>query len=113
MIKKSMYYFYFNKFITPLKFVRFKNIGDFTIKCIVQYTVNSSTFTKIVILSKNRIRKIELPVDAIDICLNILNLSNPDPITSVLYHECISGQENICFEISNTTESPVINRTIC
>lgn len=113
MIKKSMYCYCLNKSMDSLKFVRFKNIGDFKIKCIVQYTLDSSTFTKIVILTKNRIRKIDLPVNAIDICLNILNLSNPDPITSVLYHECISGEENVCFAVSNTTENPVITRTIC
>ncbi|OOB76518.1 hypothetical protein AXF41_11760 [Clostridium haemolyticum] len=108
-----MYYFYFNKFINPLKFVQFKNIGDFTIKCIVQYTLNNNTITKTAVLLKNHIAKIELPVDAFNICLNILNLSNPDPITSVLYHECISGEENVCFEVSNTTENPIITRTIC
>src|SRR3712207_7953814 len=71
MIKKSMYCFYFNKFKNPLKFVQFKNIGDFTIKCIVQYTLNNNTITKTAVLLKNHIAKIELPVDAFNICLNI------------------------------------------
>ncbi|KEI08541.1 hypothetical protein Z959_12710 [Clostridium novyi B str. ATCC 27606] len=113
MIKILNCCYYFSKSMDLLKSVRFTNNGYFTVKAIIQYTLRGYTVTENIILERRRTKKFNLPRDSTNICLNILNLSNPDPIKSVLYHECISGEENVCFEISNTTENPVITRNIC
>ncbi|WP_039237316.1 hypothetical protein [Clostridium sp. K25] len=104
---------YSNNSMNSLKFVRFTNKGTFTIKCIFQYTLGGQTVTKEVTLERRHTKKFNFHSNASDICLNIINLSNPDIFKRLIHHECISGLDNICFEVYNTTENPIITRTIC
>ncbi|ACT33619.1 hypothetical protein FDJ70_09815 [Clostridium botulinum] len=113
MIKTSNCCYCFNKSMDLLKFVRFTNKGFFTIQCILQYTLGGQTVTKDVILERRHTKKFVFHGNASNICLNIINLSNPDLFKRLIHHECISGLNNICFEVYNTTENPMIRRILC
>nr|KEI06242.1 hypothetical protein Z957_p0012 [Clostridium sp. K25] len=99
--------------MNQLNFVRFTNHGYFRVKAIVQYTLNFNTVTKNIVLGRMNSRKVDLPPGATNICLNILNISESDPVKSVIYHDCILGDRNICYETFNTEEDPRVLKTYC
>ncbi|WP_039237360.1 MULTISPECIES: hypothetical protein [Clostridium] len=94
----------------PMNYIRFKNFIDLRVKCILQYSVFDDTVTKEVVLNKGEFKRYNLPGVASNICLNILNISSP--MTKLIYHDCVSGNENILYEIYNTPENPLCMKII-
>ncbi|MCD3217264.1 hypothetical protein G8S55_08380 [Clostridium botulinum C] len=111
MIKILNYYCYNNSCNPTRNYVIVRNNGNLKIQFILQYTLFGETFTRDAILLKGHRKKNNIPFFSENICLNILNISFS--MSRLIHHECISGLENICYEIQGTAENPICIKTIC
>ncbi|ACT33583.1 hypothetical protein FDJ70_09770 [Clostridium botulinum] len=100
-----------NNSCDPTIYVKVTNKGDLYIRFILQYSLAGQTFTHQIDLSRRRTKRYYIPKNSYNICLNILNISFHD--TTLIHHECISGLENVCYDVKGLPQEPICIKVPC